>query len=82
MKVWINAAGRTCIQPIIAVHWTEPHWMEASPTPYWRSTKDYIWLDNDVAMRAFKLKKLPEGDECWEIDLSVKPKVVCVWVPA
>ena len=79
MKVWINRASCTCAW--CGLHWTEPSWYHKDGASYWKSTADYCWLDNDAIQRIFHLKEIPQKDECWEIDLSGKPKVVEVWVP-
>ena len=80
MKLWIETERFD--SGYVILHWTEPTW-QVTPKG-WTSKPCYNEMYDYDARRLFRLKRLPdpEKDELFEIDLSGKPKVVCVWVPA
>ena len=80
MKVWIEKPyiKYTCTE----VHWKEPEWDEVKLR--WIDKYSPSELMDGEARDIFCLDELPDTykHELFEIDLSGKPKVVEVWVPA
>lgn len=80
MKIWIEKAWTD--YDCTSLHWHEPEWDSKYET--WESATHTSELFDDEAQKLFNLKRLPDTKkhELFEVDLSGKPKLVCVWVPA
>jgi hypothetical protein len=80
MKIWLEGCDPD--DPYVSVFWQEPDWSKK-----YRQWEGPIWPNEiyvEDARRVFQLQVLPDvkKHELFELDLSGKPRVVCVWVPA